>query len=101
MFSVRGMGVADRVSTSTCTADLLEPLLVGDAEALLLVHDQQAQILELHVLLQQPVGADEHVDRSRSAGRPGSASAACRCWNRLTTAISHRVALQTGAVAVW
>ena len=35
---------------------------MGDAEALLLVHHQQAQILELHVLLQQAVGADEHVD---------------------------------------
>ena len=30
---------------------LLELFLVGHAEALLLVHDQQAQILELHVLL--------------------------------------------------
>ena len=34
---------------------LLEPLLVGDAEALLLVHHQQAQVLEPNVLLQQPV----------------------------------------------
>ena len=29
--------------------------LVRDAEALLLVHDKQAEVLELDVLLQQPV----------------------------------------------
>ena len=31
------------------------------AEALLLVHDQQTQILELNILVQQPVRADDHV----------------------------------------
>ena len=41
---------------------LLEPLLVLDAEALLLVDDDQAQVLELHVLRQQPVRADDDVD---------------------------------------
>ena len=50
MFSVRGMGVAERVSTSTVVAQLLEPLLVGHAEALLLIDDDQPQVLELHVL---------------------------------------------------
>ncbi len=45
MFSVRGMGVAERVSAST----------------LLLVHNEQAQILELDVLLQKPVRADDYV----------------------------------------
>ena len=52
------MGVAERVSTSTPADQLLEPLLVGHAEALLLVHDEKAQVLELDVLLQQLVGAD-------------------------------------------
>ena len=41
--------------------ELLQLLLVGHAEALLLVHHQQPQILELHVLLEEPVGADEQV----------------------------------------
>lgn len=33
-----------------------------DAEALLLVDDQQAQILKFHVLLEEAVGADEQID---------------------------------------
>ena len=47
MCSVRGMGVAESVSTSTCLADILDRLLVRHAEALLLVDNEQAQILEL------------------------------------------------------
>ncbi len=43
---------------------LLDPLLVGDAEAVLLVHDQQAEVLELDVLAEQPVGADDDVHRA-------------------------------------
>ena len=43
------------------TAHLLEPLLVGHAEALLLVDDQQPQVLELHIFLQELVGADQQV----------------------------------------
>ena len=65
MFSVRGIGVAVIVSTSTRFAQLLDPLLVRDAEPLLLVHDQQAEIAELHVLRQQPVRADDDVDLAR------------------------------------
>ena len=42
----------------------LQPLLVLDPEALLLVDDQQAEILEGHILLQQAVGADDDVDVS-------------------------------------
>ena len=42
--------------------ELLEALLVGHAEALLLVHHQQPQVLELHILLEKPVGADQKVD---------------------------------------
>ena len=59
--SVRGIGVAVIVSTSTLRAELLQPFLVGDAEALLLVDDQQSQVLEPHVPPQQPVRADHDV----------------------------------------
>ena len=45
--------------------ELLEALLVGDPEALLLVHDDQAEVAEADVLAQQPVGADDQVDRAR------------------------------------
>ena len=62
MCSVRGIGVAVSVSTSTVCADCLQPLLVLDAEALLLVDDDQAEVLELHVLAEQPVRADDDVD---------------------------------------
>ena len=55
--SVRGIGVAERVRTSTSRAELLEALLGGDAEALLLVDDEQAQVAEADVLREQPVGA--------------------------------------------
>ena len=60
--SVRGMGLAVSVSTSTPSADALHRLLVRHPEALLLVDDQQAELLELHVLGQQPVRADDDVD---------------------------------------
>ena len=46
---------------------LLQPLdgfLVGHAEALFLIHHQQPQILKFHILRQQPVRADDHIDRS-------------------------------------
>ncbi len=43
------MGVADMASTSICGAHLLEALLVADAEALLFVDDEQAEVLELEV----------------------------------------------------
>ena len=43
-------------------AQLLQPFLVRDAESLFLVHDEQAEIAELHVLREQPVRADDDVD---------------------------------------
>ena len=46
-------------------AELLQPLLVRDAEPLLLVDDQQPEVLERHVLAEQPVRADHHVDLAR------------------------------------
>ena len=41
---------------------------MGDAEALLLVDDEQPQVVELHVFLQQLVGADEQVHRPPLGG---------------------------------
>ena len=41
---------------------LLETLLVGDAEALLLVHDDESEILEGNVFLYESVGADDDID---------------------------------------
>ena len=40
---------------------LLQPLLVADAEALLLVHNEQTQVFELDGFLQQLVGSDNQV----------------------------------------
>ena len=48
--SVRGIGVAVSVSTSTFVRHLLDPLLVLHAEALLLVDDEQAEVLERDVV---------------------------------------------------
>ena len=62
MCRVRGIGVAERVSTSTVGAERLEPLLVLDAEPLLLVDDDQAQVLE----------------RRRPSGRSGACRSGCR-----------------------
>ncbi len=56
----RGGGEGQHVHVG---AQLLDGLLVVDPEALLLVDDQQAQILELEIARQQPVGADDDVDR--------------------------------------
>ena len=46
---VRGMGVADSVSTSMDSRKFLQPLFVLHAEALLLVDDDQPQIVRVHV----------------------------------------------------
>ena len=62
MFSVRGIGVALIVSTSTFLPHLLDAFLVRHAETLLFVHDQEAEIAELDVLRQQAVRADDDVD---------------------------------------
>ena len=45
-------------------AQLLQPLLVRNAEMLLLVDDQQAEIPELDRLAEQRMGADDDVDRA-------------------------------------
>ena len=53
-------------------AQLLELLLVGDAEALLLVDDDEAEVLELDGLGQDRMGADDDVDRRRRRARRAS-----------------------------
>ncbi len=41
---------------------MLELLLLHHAEALLLVEDDEPEVLEAHIFLQQPVGADHDID---------------------------------------
>ena len=48
--------------------ELLEGFLVFDAEALLLVHHHEPEVLESHVSGEEPVGADDDVDRA--VGQP-------------------------------
>ena len=45
MWSVRGMGVAVSVSTSTSLSHLLQTLLVGYAESLFFIDDDQPQLI--------------------------------------------------------
>ncbi len=61
---VRGMGVAREGEHVDPHLEAPQRLLLGHAEALLLVDDHQAQVLGLHVLREQPVRADEHVHRA-------------------------------------
>ena len=67
--SVRGIGVADSVRQSTLVLSCFSFSFVRDAEALLLVDDQQAEVAEHHVLRQDPVRADQHVDGARRHSR--------------------------------
>ena len=46
-------------------AHLLEPFFMADAKTLFFVHHQQSKIGKLHVLREQPVGADQYVDLAR------------------------------------
>ena len=48
---------------------LLQPLLVRDAEALFLVHNQKAEILEQHVLLQKLVRSHNQIHAARPESR--------------------------------
>ena len=65
MFSVRGIGVARHRQHVDAFSQLLDALLVRDAETLLLVDDEQAEIAEVHVLREQPVRADDDLDLAR------------------------------------
>ena len=44
---------------------LLQPLLVADAEALLFIDDEQSEIAILHIFREQPVRSDDDVDFAR------------------------------------
>ena len=59
--SVRGIGVALIEITSTFSR-LAQELLLLDAEALLLVDDQQPEVLAAHVAAEHAMGADQDVD---------------------------------------
>ena len=59
---VRGIGVADIAEHVDGGAEPLHLLLVLDAEPLLLVDDDQAEVLDPDVGVEQPVGADDDVD---------------------------------------
>ena len=72
--SVRGIGVADSVSTSTSRRSCLSRSLCGDAEALLLVDDDQAEVRNATSFDEQPVRADDDVDACRPRG-PSSVAA--------------------------
>ena len=59
---VRGIGVAVSVSTCTSARSCFQLFLVRDAEMLLLVDDDEAEILELDGLAEQRMGADDDID---------------------------------------
>ena len=84
MCSVRGMGVADMVSTSHVLAHLLQAFFVRHAESLLFVDDEQAQVLKLHVFRKQAVRADDDVDLARPPDPRAFSSAPSRVRNRLS-----------------
>src|SRR3546814_19132706 len=56
----------------------LQPFLVGDAEFLLLVDDDQAEALERHRFGEQRMGADDDIDRSVFKPRTRLCGIACR-----------------------
>ena len=60
---------------------LLEPFLVLDAEALLLVDDDQAEVLELHVGADQAMRADDDVDAACGQALEDRASARLQSGN--------------------
>jgi hypothetical protein len=74
MWSVRGNRRRRQGEDVHRRADPLEELLVLDAETLLLVDDDQAQVLETDVGLDEPVGADDDVDRALGELLSGSSS---------------------------
>ena len=87
IWSVRGIGVALIAITSTSQLQLPQQLLLLDAEALLLVDDQQPEVLGAHVAREQAVRADQDVDLAawRTAATASRCSAAER--NRETCSI--------------
>ncbi len=66
MATVRGIGVA--VMTRTCggwSALARKRVALLDAEAVLLVDDDQTEVTELHCLVEQSVGTDDDARLSR------------------------------------
>ena len=62
MCSVRGIGVAVSASTSTSSRSERSSSFCGDAEALLLVDDHEAEALRDDVAREHAVRADQDVD---------------------------------------
>ena len=58
---VRGIGVAESVSTSMLSRRFFICSLWPHAEALLLVDDHQAQVMGVHIARQQAMRAYEHI----------------------------------------
>ena len=79
----------------------LEPLLVFDAESLLLVDDDQSQVFERDVFLQDAVGADQDVDLS--LGRPDFKTSRISDLGRkrLTTSIANGNSAMRAAKLRW
>ncbi len=73
-----GDGVGGEGEDVDALGQRLDRLLVGDPEALLLVHHQQPQLLEGDVAAEEPVGADDDVHRP--VGQPGQDLARLRRW---------------------
>ena len=90
MCSVRGIGVAVIVSTSTVVPQRFQPLLHLDAEPLLFVDDHQAQVVKLHVLLDASrcVPIDD-VDLARLQPCERLRALPCGVQNRLSLAMSN------------
>ena len=87
MFSVRGMGVADRVSTSTCRARSLSRSLWVTPKRCSSSMTSSPRSLKLHVLLQKLVGADQQVHLSRSGFGPESSRTWAAVRNRESTSM--------------
>ena len=65
---LRGIGVAVITRMSAAAALVAEIHALADAEAVLLVDDGEAEVVEGDVLLEQRVGADEDRDLARGEG---------------------------------
>ena len=79
---MRGIGVALIASTSTLVRSALEVLLVLDAEALLLVDDDQPEVLEAHVRRCSSRWVPITTSTVPSASPARTALASASVWNR-------------------
>ena len=68
---MRGIGVAVRVSRLNVGPQRLKLLLVLDAEMLLFINDNKAQVLEPDLLTQDGVGADDDLEGTVLQARAG------------------------------